>query len=83
MAFMSGLMEQKWNMTGSATGVFVAVMLAKATDPSVAWFVGGLVMGGIMVYFGRRKASGLYVAGAMLVTGLATAMSHYALDRLI
>ena len=83
MGYVSDLMEQKWNMMGSATGVFIAILLSKIIDPTVAWFLGGSIMGGIMVFLASRKKSSLFVVGATLIVGLATAISHYAITRLI
>ena len=83
MGFVSDLKEQKWNFVASATGVFIAAMLSKTIDPTVAWFLGGSIMGGIMVFFASRKRTVLLIAGITVVTGLAAAVSHYAVTRFI
>ena len=83
MGYMSDFKKQKWNFAGSATGVFIAVVLSKTIDPTIAWFIGGSIMGGIMVFLAAQKRSGLLRVGVTLVAGLAAAVSHYAVTRLI
>ena len=83
MGFMSDLMVHKWIFIGSATCVFVAVMLEKTIDPTVAWFLGGSIMGGIMAIFEPRRKSSLKRIAIVPAAGLAAAMAHYAVTRLI